>query len=99
MPAPDLLSDMNTKYGCSDIASYVDNLYQNWDKPRRDSSTGIKKYVNLYSSNVDVAPLVSSMGALSTKFDSVFDLLNTTLSAIIDPTYGLLSGLNCLVIG
>ena len=37
LPAPTLLTDMNTRYGCSDISTYVDNLYQNWDKVRRSS--------------------------------------------------------------
>jgi hypothetical protein len=96
-PAGDLLTDMNSRYGCTDVNNYVNDLYQNWDIVRKNGIGQSK--INYGSVSTAFGHLSTSMGSIKTSFNNVFNTLNSTLSAVIDPTYGLLSGLNCLVIG
>jgi hypothetical protein len=88
---------MNSRYGCTDVNNYVNDLYQNWDIVRKNGIGQSK--INYGSVSTAFGHLSTSMGSIKTSFNNVFNTLNSTLSAVIDPTYGLLSGLNCLVIG
>lgn len=96
-----LLSNLNTRYpaaGCStfnnDLANTWFNYYYNKSQSyapviaRANTANG---YVNTY--------VTSLTGTLNTTLQNAITALNGVAATVTDPTYGLMAGLNCRLIG
>lgn len=79
----------------------IANMYTAWHIPRTDTSNGIASVETRYNTGVkaDVNSIITSLGSLSPKMTTTFASLNTTMNPLVDPTYGLIAGINCLLLG
>ena len=97
-------ADFATRYpACAtDLAVDLGNLYTNWDAVRRSARpNGFADVKTDYVANVQghVTDLATHVGNMGPQFTTIFNTLNATLSDVVDPDYGLVAGLNCLVLG
>lgn len=70
----------------------------NWRTPR---TSGIGAVSTRFASvrTGPIADVTGNMTTLVTDINTAYLALNTTISGIIDPTYGVLQGFNCLLMG
>jgi hypothetical protein len=102
-----LETDLNSRYttlsnDCrTSIKADIKQMYTNWHVPRVSTSSGIPWVEARYNSTVknDINNIVNSMTSLKPKMGTTFNNLNSTLNTLLDPTYGLIAGINCLLMG
>lgn len=98
-----IITDFSTRYpGCPTIGTDLSNVYYNWDKKRRDTTTGIKAVKNKYDTNVQDEVdnnLIPSINTLKTNTANVITTVQGVANSLTNPKYGLTAGLNCRVIG
>jgi hypothetical protein len=102
-----LEADLATRYAgltpacLTSVQTDISNMFKNWHTPRVDATAGITSVQTRYTSGVqtDINNIITTLGTLTPKMTSTFTSLNTTMNPLVDPTYGLIAGINCLLIG
>jgi len=82
-------------------------IYNNWDQVRRGpfSTTpkvGIERVYTDYNTNINSpvsTTLTTDLTNLATSCTTAINTINSSAAAYTDPTYGLVAGLNCRVMG
>lgn len=97
----DILARYPTAPCATAVKDDIVNLYTAWHTPRIDATSGIASVKARYDSGAktDVDNIKTTLTALSPKMTSTFNSLNTTLNPLLDPSYGLIAGINCILIG
>jgi len=93
-------TDLGTRYtACASTTfpTYMGNVWDNYYFVKIPIMQGIQTRTTtaLASINIVIADLVN----INTLFNNVITTLDATVSGVIDPQYGLVAGLNCLLIG
>lgn len=70
----------------------------NWHTPRTTDIGGVLTRFNTVNT-ADIADISGNLTTLVTDIDTAYLALNTTVNNLIDPTYGVLQGINCLLMG
>lgn len=87
---------------CTSIADDMATVFDNWDLKRRDASTGISAVESKYNTDVKGevnTNLIPEIGTLKTKCSDAISHIESTADKLTNPSYGLIAGLNCRVIG
>jgi len=95
------ITDLNTKYpgGCAaGFKTYLDNIWQNYYFFKIPPIISIgTRWVAARTSITTVTG--TDLPAVNTTINLALSALNATLDGIVNPKFGLIAGLNCLVIG
>jgi hypothetical protein len=75
--------------------------YNAWYTPRTSATTGIPSVLARWNAGAatDLSNVVSGMTSVMPNMTSTFSSLNTSMNKLIDPNYGMVAGVNCLLIG
>lgn len=99
----DIITHLTTRYPtCATFAGQIGDLFSNWDNQRRSTAVGgIGKVGADYAANVSpqMVNLKTDLDNVKSSFSTIFNNLNTSLETVVNPDYGLKSGLNCRVLG
>jgi hypothetical protein len=105
--APDLAGvqlQLATRYSgsCGTILSseFATN-YNDWYMPRVNVTYGITSVKNRWQIGAysSISNIVTGLGIVSPQMINTFNILNNSISRLIDPTYSMAAGINCLLIG
>lgn len=100
-----LLTYLTNRYGAgacaTDLGTEFGNNYDFWYTPRVDGTTGINSVKTRFNGAVttDLNNINSDMTALKPKFRDVYGNLSAAINSLVDPNYGMVAGVNCLLIG
>ena len=93
-------ANIQTRYpgaGCVQFINQLTNTFNNYYNiknvkynPLKTRSTTAATAINVYK---------TSITNVGTAFDSVISSFETTADSIFDPTYGIIAGLNCAIVG
>jgi hypothetical protein len=100
LPRGSLASDLNTRYVLclsTNFSTYMGNVWDNYYFVKIPSLQLISGRITNAINSLNI--VVSDLTSISTLFSNVVTSLDATLSGIVDPKYGLIAGLNCLLIG
>lgn len=96
----DLASDLATRYtACtsSNFPTYMGNIWDNYYFVKIPLLQGIKTRTT--TALTSLTTVVTDLTSINTLFNNVITSLDATVSGITDPQYGLIAGLNCVLIG
>lgn len=97
-----IIADITARYpSCAGLATVIGDLFDNWDIKRRSTVSGIGLIGSNYAASVspDMITLESDLNNVKGDFTTAFNNLNSSISEVVDPQYGLMKGLNCRVLG
>jgi hypothetical protein len=99
-------SQITTRYtgSCgSGIQNEFSVNYNNWYLPRVDPNFGITSVLNRWlaagGANSAISNIAAELSIVSPNMAATFNTLNNSISNLVDPTYGMVAGVNCLLIG
>lgn len=99
----DFKTDLDAKYNtavntnCAPFTAFYGNI---WDNYYITKIPAIKTFSTRWTTASTAIDLVeTNLGTINTTMSNVITSLNSTVDSVIDPTYGLIAGLNCLLIG
>jgi hypothetical protein len=86
--------------GCiSALQTDFTNNYNNWYLPRINAGTGIQSILTKWGTYTEFTSIETQMTSISSTMASTFTTLNGSINSLVDPTYGMVAGVNCLLIG
>jgi hypothetical protein len=95
-----LASDLGTRYtACtsSNFPQYMGNIWDNYYFVKIPIMKGIQTRTT--TALASITTVIGDLTNINTLFNNVITNLGTTISGVTDPTYGLVAGLNCVLIG
>jgi hypothetical protein len=96
----DLASDLALRYtACtsSNFPLYMGNIWDNYYYFKIPIMKGIKTRTT--AALTSISTVITDLTSINTLFNNVITNLDTVVSGVTDPTYGLVAGLNCVLIG
>lgn len=94
-----LLSDLTTRYsGCSGFNNDLANTWNNYYYIKSQAYAPVSSRASSATSSVNTFTSDLS-GTINTTFTNAQSSLNSASASVTDPTYGLVAGLNCRLIG
>ena len=103
VPRGGLKSDLDLKYdtgttaACGTFATYYGNIWDNYYFVKIPAVTGISGRFG--TATTCIKEVVTDLGNINSTFSTVISSLNNNFDSITDPTFGLIAGINCLIIG
>ena len=94
------VTNFQARYNNGDCMTFINEfqiVYTNYYVIKAPVYTGIVSRSG--GADTDVTTYKNSITTLGTAFNTVKTNLQSTANAIVDPTYGLLAGLNCAIFG
>lgn len=94
-----LLTDLNTRYanGCPSFTGLFGNIWDNYYFNKIPIFTAISGRWSTASASVTV--ITTDLVTVNTTMNNVMSALTSTVDGITNPQFGLVAGLNCLLIG
>ena len=94
-----LVTDLNTRYsnGCPSFTTAFGNIWDNYYFNKIPAFTAIS--ARWTTASTSVGTIITDLGSVNTTISSVMTSLSTAVDGITNPTFGLIAGLNCLLIG
>jgi hypothetical protein len=96
----DVASDLASRYSAcaaTNFPTYMGNIWDNYYFVKIPILQGIQTRTT--AALTSLTTVVSDLTAINTLFNNVITSLNSTVSGVTDPDYGLVAGLNCVLIG
>ncbi len=93
-------TDIQTRYpgaNCVPFINDLTNTFSNYYTKKYTQYTNIK--IRAMGTATAVNAYKTSITNVGTAFDSVISSFQSTADSIFDPTYGIIAGLNCAIVG
>lgn len=93
------LTDLNTRYSnaCPSFTTAFGNIWDNYYFKKIPAFTAIS--ARWTTASASVTTITTDLATVNTTFASVMSTLTSAVDGITNPTFGLIAGLNCLLIG
>lgn len=95
------MSGKYTAAACANTPTFstrLDNIFVNY-YDRKQTEIKTLSTITADSANTKVGDYKTAITDLGTSFGTIMDNLNSAVSSVVDPTYGLVAGFNCVLIG
>ena len=94
-----LVTDLNTRYsnGCPSFTTAFGNIWDNYYFNKIPAFTAIS--ARWTTASASVTTITTDLATVNTTMAGVMTSLSSAVDGITNPTFGLIAGLNCLLIG
>jgi hypothetical protein len=98
-------ADINARYGtagdCGLWAADMNNLWTNYYNPKKTAYDPVRTRMTatITQYNLATTGYHDRLNTVGTSFTTIINSLNQAASSVVDPQYGLVAGLNCLLLG
>lgn len=98
-------SDISTRYGnagdCANWVTDMNDLWTNYYSVKKTQLTPIKTRMtgSITRYNLATTGYHDRLTVVGSSFSSIVSTLQTLVSSVTDPNYGMVAGMNCLLLG